>query len=161
MPEKLSTLYTNIKNKATILPNKSGKSGAFMIKTTIAIAGTEAIGDVWRLFSVPSSGVPSFCGVLSSAITSATDCDLGIYSLGENGAVLDKDVLIDGLSLVTATVSTVRNVPVLVADGEKTFWQLAGLTSDPGGELDICWTFNAAPTAAGTVVTTLFYNANN
>jgi hypothetical protein len=161
MPEKLSTLYTRIKNKSTILPNQSGRGGAFMVKTTIAVAGTEAAGDTFRLFSVPASGIPGFAGVLNTAVTGATDCDLGIFELGENGTVLDKDVLIDGISLAVAAVSTVRNVPVLVADSEKNFWQLAGKTGDPVGELDVCWTFNAAPTASGTIVTTLFFNMNN
>lgn len=160
MAEFLSDLLTEIvTNKRKPSPAVTGRGGLFAIEATATVLAAHSDGDIYRLFRVPSNGVPVHIGVANTGITSGSDYDWGLYQVG--GAVADKDVLIDGLSVATASTGVVRVGPQLAADRGKMFWQLAGATSDPGGFYDVCITANTVGSADGTIFTTLSYNANN
>jgi hypothetical protein len=162
MAEYLSDLLTQtITNNRKLSANYTGRGGLFGVEATATVLAAHADGDVYRLFSVPSNGIPLLWTVANSAVTSGTDYDLGIYNYGASGAVLDKDVLNDGISMATASVARIFSSPHLIADFGKRFWELAGLSVDPGGYLDICWTANTVGSADGTVAISLLYNGNN
>lgn len=159
MAEFLSDLLTNLNAKQKISANYTGKGGLYAVEATVTVLAAHNNADIYRAFRVPSNGIPLHTGVANSEITGGTDYDLGLYLV--DGVVLDKDVLIDGLSMATASTGVLRVGPQLSADRGKTFWELAGLATDPGGEFDVCWTANTVGTADGTIFTTLSYNANN
>jgi len=162
MAEILSDLLTEtITNNRMLSANFTGRGGVFGVEAKISVLDTHNDGDIYRLFSVPSNGVALFWTAANTAITGGTDWDLGIYNYGAGGTVLDKDVLNDGSSMATASVSRSFTAPTLIADYGKRFWEMAGLSSDPGGYLDICWTANTVGSASGTISTMLLYNANN
>lgn len=159
MAEFLSDLLTNIASGQKISANYTGKGGLYAVESTVTVLAAHSDGDIYRAFRVPSNGIPLHIGVANSAVTAGTDYDFGLYLVG--GTVLDKDVLIDGLSMATASTGVLRVGPQLSADRGKTFWELAGLATDPGGEFDVCWTANTVGSADGTIFTTLSYNANS
>lgn len=83
-----------------------------------------------------------------SALTGATDNDFGDAN--------DPDGLLDGQTFATATeVSAINGVAI--GNNGKMLWEQLGYTEDPGGLLDLYVTFNAAPTANGTLYFELHY----
>lgn len=124
-----------------------------MVKT-FEIAAADDDGSVYRVFpDVPSSYVPVEITVACDAITSGTDYDLGLYKVS-GGAVVDKDVLMDGQTLASAlTRATGHQLGlgnVNIADAEKTLGVLSAQTNiDPS--YDICLTANTVGSGAGTV----------
>lgn len=129
-------------------------TGTVTMVATVAVAADDDNGSVYRLFpSIPSSLVPINICVQNTAITSGTDFDLGLYKV-KGGAVVDKDILADGLNLSSAvTVATWNNAGMTtigIADGLKDLATLGAETS-PDAAYDICLTANTVGTAAGTV----------
>jgi hypothetical protein len=162
MAEFLSDLLTEtITNNRRLSANYTGRGGVFGVEAKATVLAAHSDGDIYRLLSVPSNAIPLFWTCANSAITSGTDYDLGIYNFGASGTVLDKDVLNDGISMATASIARIFTSPHLIADFGKRFWELAGLSADPGGYLDICWTANTVGSADGTIAISLLYNANN
>jgi len=162
MAEYLSDLLTQqITNNRKLSANYTGRAGAFGVKAVATVLAAHANGDVYRLFSVPANGIPLLWTIANSAVTDGSDYDLGIYNNGASGTVLDKDVLNDGISMATASIATIFTSPHLIANYGKRFWELAGLSVDPGGYLDVCLTANTVGTADGTIGISLLYNGNN
>lgn len=159
MAEYLSDFLTKvITDKRKLLPNETGRNGVLAAEAKATVLAAHSDGDIYRLFRVPSNGIPIHVGVSNSAITDGTDYDLGLYQVG--GAVADKDVLIDGFSMATASTGRVVVGAFLIANAGKQFWELAGASADPGGFYDVCLTANTVGSADGTVFVTLTYNAN-
>ncbi len=120
---------------------------------TEEIAAADDDGSVFRFFkAVPSNLIPVEITVTCDALTSGTDFDLGLYKVG--GAVVDKDVLMDGQTLASAlTRATGYQLglgAVNIADATKTLGQLSAQT-DVDMAYDICLTANTVGSAAGTV----------
>ena len=162
MAEFYSDLLTEIvTNNKSLSANFTGRGGVYAVEAKATVLAAHADGDIYRMFRVPSSGVPIAQFVNNSAVTGGTDYDAGLYRDGVGGAVLDKDVLFDGLSMATALNNRAVGGVQLVADTGKRFWELAGLSSDPGGTLTVALTANTVGTADGTIYYALLYNANN
>lgn len=162
MAEFYSDLLTEIvTNNKTPASNITGRAGVFSVCAKVTVLSSHADGDVYRMFRVPTSGVPVAQFISNSAITGGTDYDAGLYNNGLNQAVLDKDVLFDGVSMATAANNVVISGVQLIANDGKAFWQLAGLSADPGGELTVAITANTVGSADGTIFYVLFYNANS
>ncbi len=131
----------------------SGAPEITMVKTfEVAVADDD--GSVYRVFpSVPSNYVPVDISIMCDAITSGTDWDLGLYKTNL-GAVVDKDVLMDGQTLASAlTRATGHQLglgAVNVADANRTLGVLSAQT-DVDSAYDIALTANTVGSAAGTV----------
>lgn len=124
------------------------------ITSVVAIAnGNSATSQVF-LGRVPSNAIILPQSLLThTAITGLTDLDVGLY---RNGSVVDADVLADGLDVhLAGTKSPIASVGT--ADLGKRVWELAGLTSDPGGMYDVVATLKADAGADGTLVLSLIY----
>lgn len=125
-----------------------------VIQATVAVAAGDDNNSVYRIFkSVPASLVPTKIEIHNTAITGGTDYDLGLY--GENrGAVVDADILADGLSMATArTIATANNAGLTtidIADGSEDLAAISG-QSEPDAAYDIAFTANTVGTAAGTI----------
>lgn len=148
--------YTN----ADIEAGKKGKSAfttgseSIEVTETVEIAAGDDDGSVYRFFtSVPSTYIPYQVSVHNDAITGGTDYDLGLYETN-SGAVVDKDILMDGQSMASARASTagwnVGIASVDVADLGKTLGELSAQT-DPDGSYDVALTANTVGTAGGTI----------
>jgi hypothetical protein len=127
---------------------------------TVAVASGDDDGSVYRLFAgVPSNLVPVMITVHNTAITAGTDYDLGLYKT-KDGAVVDKDILADGLDMSSArTIATLNNAgmtTVAIANGTQDLGTLSAQT-DPDMAYDVCLTANTVGSAAGTIrVTAVF-----
>ncbi len=131
-----------------------GENQITMVQT-LEIAAADDDGSVYRFFKdVPSTYIPVSITVACDAITSGTDYDLGLYKVGVAGAVVDKDVLMDGQTLASAltraTGTQLGLGNVDLADAAKTLGVLSAQTTvDPS--YDIALTANTVGSAAGTV----------
>lgn len=122
--------------------------------STVEIAAADDDGSVYRFFkSVPSNLIPVHISILCDAITGGTDYDLGLYKTAL-GAVVDKDVLMDGQTLATALTRATGDGlglgAVNVDSVNKTLAELSAQTT-PDTSYDIALTANTVGTAAGTV----------
>lgn len=125
---------------------------------TVAVASGDDDGSVYRMFRVKSNFVISSLKKFSTALTSGTDWDLGIYETEENGgAAVDADVFADGVSLASADATGTElrfndSATAGVGTIEKALWELLpGLTEDPNKEYDLCFTANTVGAADGAV----------
>jgi len=131
----------------------SGATEVTMINT-VEIAAADDDGSVYRFFSsVPSNLIPTEITITCDAITGGTDYDLGLYKVA-SGAVVDKDVLMDGQTLGSALTRATGHqlglANVNIADATKTLAALSAQT-DPDACYDIALTANTVGSGAGTV----------
>ena len=126
-----------------------------VVKSLVSITNGDSAASQYRLGSVPSNAKPSpgaqlYCG----AVTGVTSADLGL-AYPNGGATILQTALFSGQTLATAAAislfAATGSALASLANIDKPYWQLAGLTSDPGGELDLVLTINAAATATATV----------
>lgn len=131
------------------------------ILSLVSIANGDSIASKYMIGEVPADAIIDPQSVLTTtAITSASDCDVGL-AYPNGGAMIVADCIVNGQTLASAaTVSlaaaTGSGVAV-PANMKKPAWELAGLTANPGGNLALWLTINAAAAAAGTVWFNLDY----
>ena len=124
-----------------------------MVKTE-EIAAADDDGSIYRFFKgVPANLIPIDITITTDGQTGMTDCDLGLYKTNL-GAVVDKDVLMDGQTLASALTRATGHqlglAAVNIADAEKTLAVLSAQT-DPDPCYDIALTANTVGSGAGTV----------
>jgi len=128
--------------------------------SSIAITNGDSIASIYRFGEIPSNCILDPTSVFTfAAATGVTDFDIGLrYPNG--GAALVADCIVNGQDIHLAGSSTLAAATgsgiATAANQMKRAWQLAGLASDPGGNLEVYGTANAASTA--TVVANLFLN---
>jgi hypothetical protein len=125
------------------------------INSLVAITNGDSIASKYYIGSLPSNAIIDAGATIDcQAITSASDCDVGV-AYPNGGAMIVADCIVNGQTLASATSVTFRAATggalATVANQQKRVWELAGLTADPGGELDLILTINAAATATGNV----------
>jgi hypothetical protein len=107
-----------------------------------AVASGDSIGSKYIIAQVPSTAVVKDVKLSISAITTCAG-DIGLYRPTQS----------DG------TAGTVISAAFL-AKREQPIWQAAGLTSDPGGLLDVVVTLTAAAGSAGNISADVEYMDN-
>jgi hypothetical protein len=132
----------------------SGDKLIVMVATE-EIAAADDDGSIYRFFkSVPSNLIPVEITVATDGQTGMSDCDLGLYKVGVGGAVVEKDILMDGQTLASALTRASGHQlglqSVNIADIGKTLAELSGQTK-PDLSYDIALTANTVGSAAGTV----------
>lgn len=133
----------------------SSKSGSTkLLSQLVSVASADDDGSVYGLFLVNSNDAPVSCNICTTAITSGTDYDLGLYAYnmdGTIGTVADKDILLDGQTMATASL-VLNGLGSVTADlrGKK-FWQLLGLSADPQKTYVVALTANTVGSAAGSI----------
>lgn len=122
------------------------------IASMISITNGDSIASLFFVGRVPSNAIiDPRSTYIHAAVTGVTDFDLGFYH-PNGGAVIDADALVDGDDISGAGIQTlIGHGTLTVANANKRAWELAGLTSDPGGFLDIVATLKAASTATVVV----------
>jgi hypothetical protein len=131
-------------------------SGAqeFVLIGTEEIAAADDDGSVYRFFKgVPSNYVPVEITIATDGITNGTDYDLGLYKV-DGGAVVDKDVLMDGQTMASAlTRATGHQLGLANVNIDSVGSDLGTLSAqtDVDAAYDIALTANTVGTAAGTI----------
>lgn len=123
------------------------------IVTTFEVAAGDDDGSIYRLATLPGNAMINKVTVMCDAITGGTDYDLGLYKvLDEGGAVLDKDVFMDGQTLASASRVLDGLQTVAIENLTKRVYEHAGHTvSTQLAAYDLALTGNTVGTAAGTV----------
>lgn len=108
---------------------------------------------------VPTAARPDLTSKIMNddlATSGAPLLRLGLYPVDGNMASAVDNALTDSIALTTASTFT---APIAVikdfANGGKTFWELAGLSVDPGGFFDVKGLLTGAPTITNTGTITL------
>jgi hypothetical protein len=117
-------------------------------------ANGDSIGSTYRLARVHSSWRPRTLLLFCDAITSGA-ADIGLYDINSaGGAVISATCFATAQSIASAiTLGTnVKYEALNIDQAEKTYWEIAGLTTDPSKLMDVVLTLTAATTAAGTLV---------
>lgn len=121
---------------------------------TVAVASGDDDASIFRCFAnVPANLVPINICIQNTALTSGTDWDLGLYKTN-GGAVVEKDILADGIDLSSAaTVATWNNKGMTSLDIALGSQDLATLSAQtaPDAAYDICLTANTIGSANGTI----------
>lgn len=126
----------------------------FTVVGTVAVASGDDNNSVYRvLANIPSNAIPVKIEVHNTAVTGGTDYDLGLYKT-QSGAVVDADILADGISMATArTIATSNNAGMTtigIANGTQTLATLSAQTA-PDASYDVALTANTVGTADGTI----------
>lgn len=135
-------------------------SGAKLLIVTWAfeVAAADDDASVYRLARIPANAIPIKGELYADALTGSTDWDLGLYKPGVGGAVVDKDLLADGLDpasgeAITAGLNLVTNLGGAdpVGNFGKQLWELLGLSAPNRQGYDLALTANTVGSGAGTI----------
>lgn len=154
--------YTNKateRSGSTGLVTGKGEGGNIkkLVCATIELAASSA-ADTVKVGRIPTTARILSQGLIYNddlATAGAPTLDLGLGSVDSN-VTSDPDALINGIDLANAT--TTRTVLADPANSGKMAWEFVnGVTSDPGGELDVYFTVaDAATNQTGTVTIELY-----
>lgn len=163
-----TNLYVNTTREA------GGKSvaGAGFPGKVLCLQGTyektasDNDASVLRLGTVPATAIPiaTLSKLANDALTGATDVDIGLYrpsSPNVDGAVVDKDILSDGLNIASGAAlgSEVRAFQALAIDKWGQDLRTLAAVDDIGEAeaYDIAITGNTFGTATGTISWELYF----
>jgi len=116
----------------------------------IAKVAGDTNGSTFRFVRLPSNARLIGRTLENDALSGSTDCDIGLYNV-DGGAVVDADLLEDGLALTSAGSAFAPFGVTAPENAAKRLWELAGETVDPGGEYDVVLTGTTIGTAAGDI----------
>lgn len=133
------------------------------INSLFVITNGDSIASSYMIGEVPADAILDATDSLITfdAITGVTSADIGV-NYPNGGAVISANCLAaahdihlaGNTSLAAATGSGVATA----ANKAKRLWQLAGLAANPGGNLALWLTINAAATATGNVKAEIEYS---
>ena len=151
--DKFADNYVHAGKKSSAI--FTGGAGVFAIAGSDELAAADDDTSVLRLGRLPANAIPIMGCLHCDAITSMSDIDVGLYKPGESGAVVDKDILADGLDLNAGVAITTDANNALTALGPEdlglTLWELLGLSAPNRGEYDLAITFNTIGSGAATI----------
>lgn len=159
-----ASLISTASRRRADAKNVNGQQLLHLVQT-FEVAAADDDGSVYRIFpNIPCTAVIRSLRVACDALTGSTDWDVGLY-LPNYGAVVDKDILADGINL-SAGYSRILALDGLVtvdlANANKMLYELpingAALTLKTRSQFyDICMTANTVGSGAGTVTVEMSY----
>jgi hypothetical protein len=140
-----------------------GGGNTQVITQTFEIAAADDDASIFRLARIKAGDILLRATIMCDAITGGTDYDLGLYQISQNGvagAVLDKDIFMDGQTFASATKTIDGLQTVAIENRVKPVLDLhntvnSASVANSGQEYDIALTANTIGTAAGTVTVIL------
>lgn len=144
---------------------KASGAGILCLAFNFEVAAADSDASVFRLGKLPANAVPIKAEIFADAAIDGTDFDLGLYKPGVAGAVVDKDLLADGLNLAAGVAVTaganngltnLGGADPIAAQG-KALWELLGLSVMGAPVYDLCITANTIGGAAGTISGFILY----
>lgn len=159
-----SDLITNSDATPRVL-NSSQRMRSFLHDDSaeVEVAAADDDTSTYRFVRLPTNCIVRAILVYNDAITGGTSYDFGIYYTADSakaGVVVPNCAALFGsaIDLSSAHASTgpldvtyeatATNIDVTA---DKELWDLAGLTSDPGGYFDVVATANTVGSAAGSI----------
>lgn len=156
MTDLTYTLKADVR-RDTVATLGAGEAGNSKIVGATKSVTARADGDTMKMVRMPSAARISRNSHVAwddLASTGSPTMDVGVGSVDSN-ITSDPDALLAGLDVTSAGTSA------LVTDHAnygKPLWELAGLSTDPGGELDIYFSFvDAATNVTGDVSIEVVY----
>ena len=125
--------------------------------TVELLAGDSTDDDVVLL--APISSKASISTLLIGSDTFGGTCTFNVGVHNYDGTVADEDAFATSVADAAAMTDVRHEVATINTVGQK-LWELAGLSSDPGGLLYISITFDATGGTAGTVSWNINYAVN-
>lgn len=127
----------------------------------VTAAAADDTASRYRMVAVPSNCIVRAVYLSSIAQGGSAAVDVGVYRATADGAaVVDADLFgsaVSVVSVVPRTDVTCESTVYTAALREQPLWQAAGLSADPGGELDIVLTPTAALTNGGALAVEVEY----
>lgn len=121
---------------------------------SVPAANGDSIGSKYIVAAIPATAIVRKVLISNAAITSGA-ADVGVYrNTADGGAVVDADFFGSAVSIATAQNNvdiTGESAVYTIDKREQPLWQAVGLSSNPGGTLDVVLTLTAATTAGGLV----------
>ncbi|MCG8394199.1 MAG: hypothetical protein MI745_14065 [Pseudomonadales bacterium] len=143
---------TNFANGELLDSHVNGGSELVPYVVTFEVAAADDNGSIYRLFRINSSDVIYSLELSNDAITGGSDYDIGLYDITTDGAVVDKDVFADGISVASAGDKTNVLTAPDIAELNLPVWDLvSGVTENPQKQYDVAITANTVGSAAGTI----------
>ena len=162
-----STIVTNLEAEPNVVANAFQLYGKQRILTeTFEIAAADDDADTYTFFPVPLDARIDDLQIVNDVITAGTDYDFGFYKItdGNLGAVIDADILADGIDMDAAARAVWTSILFTgtgAADqgsvGQR-LWQYLGYSSitaaraaNQTNQVYMVCTANTVGTAAGTL----------
>lgn len=171
-PNLKSAAITNLDLTPPVRPTAGQEGGASILYDVVGKVGpttdTYTTGGVLRAVRLPSNAVVRDIMLAQVAATTTASFDVGAYysdgqdgtSASNSGAVIDDNFFataVDTHALISWTSVMFEDTPVTVAGTITPLWQTLGLSSDPGGYIDICLTNKATISGAATLCVRVQY----
>lgn len=168
-PNLLSSAITNL-NATPPVRTSAGFGGAGILRSitgkTAALTTGNTAGGIMRMVRLPSNAMVQEVYWAVEAATTTFDCDVGVYYSNAADGTLPANVAAADTAISAArfasavdmhSVSTTGWTPCTFEAGTflpskciLPLWSAAGLSADPGGFLDICFT-NTSTTSGAPV----------
>lgn len=161
-----STILTNRDASPKVLVDSYISGGEVRESEGFVQSGstTDAVGSTYRLCQVPSNARVTSLVLQNDALGSGAAVNIGVYwptympvgsglSAANASAVISATCFASALAVATAAAATeiVTRANVAINLQEQPLWQLAGLASDPGIDLDIVCTVSTILAAQGYI----------
>jgi hypothetical protein len=157
-----STVITNRDASPRVASNANLAGG--ILRSAVGSATAAAADDTnsrYRVIRIPTNAYVRAVYVSSVAQGGSGAVNVGVYrATADGGAVVSATLFASALSVVSAVSRsdvTNQSTNYTAAKREQPLWQAAGLTSDPGGELDLVIAPSAALTNGGAIAAEVQY----
>ena len=159
MTTKNTDLVANHLASPQVLNDAAELGGALRVAcgTVELAAGDSTDNDVVLLAPISSKATIHQLFVGSDALGGSCTFNVGVYNYDET--VADEDCFATLVADEAAMADVRHEVATINTVGQK-LWEIAGLSSDPGGMLYIAMTFAATGGTAGTVSFNISYAIN-
>lgn len=167
-----STAITNLDLTPPIRPTAGKEGGNSVLYDVVGIAGptttAATTGGILRMVRVPSNAIIRDIMIAQQAATTTATFDCGAYysdgndgtTAANSGLVIDADYFATGVDthlVITWTSVMFEATTITVVDTVKPLWQMLGLTTDPGGYIDIVLVNTATISGAATMAMRVQY----
>ena len=141
-----SAAITN-RDASPVVANNPGSGGQGFLRSVYSLIASVAAAlsatSILRIIEVPTNAIVESVKLFSGAQAAGAG-DIGVYrNTADGGAVVDADFFGSAVSVAAAVngdeVSHESTVYTL-AKRAQPLWKAVGLTKDPGGTFDICFT---------------------
>jgi hypothetical protein len=136
------------------------------LASLVTVTNGDSIASIFEFGEIPTNAIiDGGLSMLDNGAATGAAGNLGFYT-PKGGAAIGTIVgtgaqLAAAVSIAAAANQSLRTIGTLtLANSNKRVWELAGYTSDPGGNLSVCLTLTAGATATAATALRLVYSVN-
>lgn len=136
-----------------------------IVEGTVEVGSSDSANSTYTFFRIPTKARISMLSTIrwdDLASTGSPTLDIGLAAVNSN-VTSDPDALNDGLDAAASGTPNAGYVIKDIANAGKKAWEFVnGVTSDPGGDLDVYVSLlDAAVNVGGTISLTLVYSLDD